>query len=195
MVWAMNHFKICLLSEYERALAWNFCHGIFECRKFFFSEKRVPFNWKTPFGYSLYMIFFTVGGSCLTYSATTTMSLCIGAILLFISFIDSATNDLICLSFDENSKRTGLEVKTHFFSIVHTYWELKELSAKFFLCAESKNDNNDDDSFISFRLIGKFNTIHELKIFVLFSEVLLSIFTSTVIFLTTFLVEYLNYRI
>lgn len=100
---------------------------------FFFLIKRVPFNWRTPFGYLLYVVFFFVGGFCISISATTTISFATGSFLLFISFVEDATNDLVRLNVDKKSKSHGFEVKTRFHSAVHDYSDLKELKAHSFL--------------------------------------------------------------
>lgn len=94
----------------------------------FFLYLRVPFNWKTKFGYLVYVVFFIVGGLTLTISASATICLCIGLFLLMISFIEDATNDLIRLNVDENFKSYDFDVKMRFRSAAQAHSDLKELS-------------------------------------------------------------------
>lgn len=75
------------------------------------------------------MTFFVAGGLCLTISAATTISFCIGSCLLFISFTEDATHDLVRLNVDEKSTSHGFEVKIRFHSAMNAYSDLKELMA------------------------------------------------------------------
>lgn len=154
----------------------------------FFLYSRVPFNWKTKFGYLVFVVFFIVGGLTLTISASATICLCIGLFLLMISFIEDATNDLIRLNVDENFKSYDFDVKMRFRSAAQAHSDLKEL------CNEHNNfSSNLVDLFSSVfnfcRFIDEFCVIHKFKILVVFFWSILTIFTSILIFLTE-LVEY-----
>lgn len=146
---------------------------------------RVPFNWRTPFGYLLYAVFFIAGGLTISMSATATISFCIGSFMLVISFVEDATNDLTSLNVEENSKSYDIDVKIRFHSAVRAYSDLKELSVIFSLI-EFKSLKND---FFFHRFIDEFNIIFKYKILLVFFWNQLTIFTSIVIFLAL-LVKY-----
>lgn len=101
--------------------------------QWFFHIFRVPFNWRTPIGYLVYVVFYIATGLSLTLSATATLSFCIGSFLLLISFVEDATNDLARLNVDEKSKSYDIDVKIHFHTAVHAYSDLQELSEIVFL--------------------------------------------------------------
>lgn len=131
---------------------------------FFLIPNRLPFNWKTPFGYMIATIFFLAATCAVLYALTLTLSFYAGACYFFISFSKDISNDVPLLIVGGKSKRSHQKMKARFCKIIQLNSTVKQLSRCWthhifiFQCA-----------FISIfpfsRIIDEFNGIYEFMTF------------------------------
>lgn len=127
----MNHFRMCnwCNAPETEVIIWNpfsiethFClssHLIL----------RLPFDYKTPFGFLLLSFVQIPWAFCIVFSAVPVISFFIGSCWLFTSFVKDVTNDLHQLNLAGKSKRGRMNVKERFCNLVQVYTNLKELSS------------------------------------------------------------------
>lgn len=167
---------------------------MFKCSK----TQRVPFNWKTPFGYLMVLAFYIIGNFCTTLSSLSTICLLIGSCWLFNAFARDVTNDLALLKVNHFKHRHGREFYKRFCNIVHRYSDLKKLSGdKFFdwmPCSYKYLSLISQllslwihffltNFYFTVRFVRAFNIIYGLKNLMIFFWVYTTIFTSLFVYL------------
>lgn len=104
-----------------------------------FVHLRVPFHWRSAFGYIMYLMFYVPGIFCVIYAAVPPICFYAGSCFLFIAFVQDIENDLNALMVKKSHRKHNAKLKTQFFRIVQVYSEVKELSYQMF-------DSNDSVS-------------------------------------------------
>lgn len=88
-----------------------------------------PFNWRTPFGYFIAMVFEFMTVHCTLCAFTPVLSFFIGSGWLAITFIEDITNDLAQLnSLKTLNKNKSKELKERFCYIIRFHSDAKQLS-------------------------------------------------------------------
>lgn len=87
---------------------------------------RVPFDWRTPFGYLLLILIYEVGCFGICFSCATSISFIIGSPWLFVVIAKDITADLKHL--DTNDQQ---QIHARLRNIIHHFSDLKELSRHF----------------------------------------------------------------
>lgn len=127
---------------------------------------RLPFNWKTPFGYLIATIIISLASLCMLSSAVPTVCIFCGLCWILMEIVKDMTNDLINLKarkrFDPNYK----QLNRHFFNMVHDFSDAKQLSV-----VGKKMSLNRKMTWwflYHFRLAQEINECHEFNITLLF---------------------------
>lgn len=158
----------------------------------FFS--RLPFNWKTPLGYSMTLSAQSAASFSTLFVSVPLLCFFVGCCVILVSFCEDITNELSMLNlFQNKNKRNNrpiaklkVELKKRLCAIFQIYLDTEKLSEFSQLPYSHKNDQ----LFASFcRLIVDFNQIHEYTITLLFLWSLGCI-CSTLLIFQTLLVEY-----
>lgn len=89
---------------------------------------RLPFNWKTPFGYAVALLAQFTGSYAVLFCASTVFGLFGGSIWLFISITQDINNDLKHLKFKKKLTKSDQCMKVQFYKIVRFYLDAKQLS-------------------------------------------------------------------
>lgn len=90
---------------------------------------RLPFDYRTPFGYILYILFNATGAVCVAFALLPTICLTIGSCLLLISMANDIKNDLKLLNATgKKAKRGHVVMKKRFRQTIRVYRDLKEFS-------------------------------------------------------------------
>lgn len=89
---------------------------------------RLPFNWRTPFGYAVALVAQFTGSYAVLFCASTVFGLFGGSIWLFISITQDINNDLKHLKCSKESKKCDQCMKVQFYKIVRFYLDAKQLS-------------------------------------------------------------------
>lgn len=96
---------------------------------FFLPLCRLPFNWKTPFGYVVASSFFYGTTSTIAISIAPIISLGIGFCQFIIFFINENTRDVhVCNDFAKNAVANPTKMKKQFCTLIQNYCCVKELS-------------------------------------------------------------------
>lgn len=97
---------------------------------------RLPFNWKTPVGYPIALIYQIVLAYPSFFHLAPILSFAIGLVRIFIAMIDDISNDLHRLNemSQQISKTTKnhQQMKTLFAKIINDFSDVKQLSWIFF---------------------------------------------------------------
>lgn len=94
-----------------------------------FSSLRVPFSWKTPYGYFFTLIFAAIDCYSTTSACSATVIIIIGSTWVLITIAEDVTNSLIHLSTIIDSSHTReSQIYEQFYNIVELFSNLKELS-------------------------------------------------------------------
>lgn len=127
---------------------------------FYFSLlKRMPFNWKTPFGYMILLSYEGVEAIVAAMAFYPIMSIFIGSCILLKTFIEDITIDLKCLNQKQNEKENLSEI---FCNVIQNYSNVQELSEK------KRFNFINDGFFVSSRFLIKTNEIYEFIITLFF---------------------------
>lgn len=102
---------------------------------------RVPFDWRSPFGYIMYLMFYVPGIFCVIYAAVPPICFYAGSCLLFIAFVQDIEDDLNVLMVKNSDGTHDAKLKAQFFEIVQVYSEVKELGYLVF-CLNNSNISN-----------------------------------------------------
>lgn len=159
---------------------------------------RMPFDWRTPFGYFWYLAFYGFGMVCVVLTAMPTMCLLVGCCWLFSAFAKDITNDLYFLnmSLRPNSQRNDrLEFRRDFCQLVQLHSDAKELSAKLWIFSTFICELIQSRNFCLFVVflhllyaqcscIDKFNVIFEFKIMMYFLWVQTTICAGIFVYMT-----------
>ena len=91
------------------------------------SFERLPFDWKTPFGYLLAISAQAAGYFCICSNAPPVIGYMIGSCWLFISFIEDITTEFLLLNSSEaSSNQNDKEFKENFCNIIQLYSDVKQ---------------------------------------------------------------------
>ena len=93
-----------------------------------FTSNRLPFDWKTPFGYVIATIFITIATFAVLYALTLTLSFYASSCFLFNSFAKDITNNLSVLIVVEQSHRSHRHLKEYLCKIIQLNSNVKQLS-------------------------------------------------------------------
>lgn len=92
---------------------------------------RVPYSWKTPYGYFFMLVTAAIDCFCTTSACTATICLIIGSSWVLITVAKDITNKLVHLSTIIDSSNTNeRQINKQFYKIVELFSNLKELSVK-----------------------------------------------------------------
>lgn len=89
---------------------------------------RLPFNWKTPFGYVIAVIFISAACFATLYVLTLTLSFYASSCWLFIFYVKDISNDVSFLAVGGQSNRCHRKMKERFCKIVQLNSIVKQLS-------------------------------------------------------------------
>lgn len=104
-----------------------FYHHIFFLKKSFFLP-RMPFNWKTPFGYCITML---IQSTDVYYSGLCGLPIVcflIGGCYLLKTIVNDITNDLFRLNTVQKSEKDRINTKILFCNIIQNFSDTKQLS-------------------------------------------------------------------
>lgn len=90
---------------------------------------RLPFNWKTPFGYLIAFSLEIASAYTMLFIALTALCLVVGSCWIFIGIVDDITNDLDRLNCNDETDHSEQCMKIRFFSTVQLYSDAKQLSS------------------------------------------------------------------
>lgn len=159
---------------------------------FFFCLFSLPFDWKTPIGYSLAIFSFCIATYVLTSGIVPIVCFFIGSSELFMSFNRDLTSDVKQLNKlgrrstnDENHR----EIQQFFVNIVVNFSTLKQLSAFSSSFELYLPIDLIDFIILRFRFFARFNDILEFAITDLFIFSLFSICCSLFALQTEIMVE------
>lgn len=162
------------------------------CNRFssIFLFPRLPFDWKTPFGYVLaWFAQAAAANSCLVH-VNLVMCFLIGSCCLIIGILKDIENDFAHLNGNKTSKRRRGEMNEQFCFIVRFHTDVRQLSSD----NEKKNSNilENFNFFLVFslcRLIDELNKIYKFIITGVLCWALISLCVSILVFVAQ-LVEY-----
>lgn len=168
-------------------------YGFWSAILIMFVFVRVPFDWRSPSGYAIVIIFETVICLTVTYPCKASLCFLIGSFWALLTIIEDIANDLHGL----NAKRR--EFNEQFYNLVHQFSTLKELSdvicVVWFQDFETRQNHQISfiiktfmDYFIC-RLVEKFNIACGSTILLVFIYTYATI-TVTFYVYVTLLVEY-----
>lgn len=98
-----------------------------------FPIQRLPFNWRTPFGYLMALICETCAFICMVCMGSPCVGIFIGSCWLLTAFMKDITYDLSNLSADVKLKRSKQKINAQFTSIVQDFSDAIQLSGINFL--------------------------------------------------------------
>lgn len=93
-------------------------------------RKRLPFDWKTPLGYSIALVLQAIGTYCTSVCGVPSLCSMIGCCCLLATFVEDITNDLA--NFETNDMFEASlhrnEIVEHFKNAVKSFVAVKQLS-------------------------------------------------------------------
>lgn len=95
---------------------------------FFLLLIRLPFNWRTPFGYLIAFFVQNTGAFAVILSSSTVLSFLIGSCWLLFTIIRDIYKDLKYLKCKKKLRRCDRNLKINFYHIVKLYLDTKQLS-------------------------------------------------------------------
>lgn len=179
-------FCQCLLCKYPSKSLKNANE---KATTFPFHYLRLPFNWKTPSGYTLALVGFYAAGYASMFGNSSTVLFMIGSCWLTITFIKDIQNDLSALNVTKRRRINGQKLRKRFCNIVRQFCEIEQLSDREF----SLQLTNQPIVFMRYRFISGVNHIYEFMIFGYFIWTLLSISSVLFVLLAQF-VKYSFYQ-
>lgn len=92
-------------------------------------NKRLPFDWHAPLGYSIAFLLQVIEIFCTCYAASPITCFVVGLCLYVVAFVRDITSDLHALNAVINSTDSNqVEVKKRFCDIIKLYTDVKQLS-------------------------------------------------------------------
>lgn len=152
---------------------------------------RLPFNWKTPFGYLIATVFFSLASWAVLYALTLTLSFYAGACSLFSTFAKDITCQVSRLIVDGKSTRSHKKFKKRFCRIILLDSRVKQLSWSWDQHSYIDYSNEIHSNILFPRIMSEFNGIYE---FITFNYFLWTILDECALFLAFLsqLVEYIT---
>lgn len=89
---------------------------------------RLPFNWKTPFGYAIALGGFFAALVGTLFEGSATMSFKVGSCWMIITFVKDLKNDLTLLTATDMHNINYGQLKEHFCNVMRQFCVLKQLS-------------------------------------------------------------------
>lgn len=128
------------------------------------SLHRIPFDWKTPFGYLAVWIFMYASLLSATFCITPILCLSFGSAWLVQSFANAITSDLNEFNdlIEKSNKHHCNSLNKHFCTIIQDFSELKKLRADF--CCWKKCRFTKINQIYCFRLVHLFNDIVKFSV-------------------------------
>lgn len=179
-------------------LNWIELKNVFSSVRFlYFMQNRLPFNWRTPFGYAIALCLQAIGTYCTSADGIPVVCSMIGCCWLLKTFVQDITHDLAQFvandifqgSFDRS------ETMEHFTNVVKSFTIVKQLSfLAFFMNSvqhrlELKRKLNDNFFIKSDRLVDEFNANFQIFISGIYVWIRVTVWAS-IITLIYELVEY-----
>lgn len=166
---------------------------------FYICHKRLPFNWKTPLGYSIALCLQAIGTYCTSANGVSIVCSMIGCCWLLKTFVEDITKDLANLEANDIFRGSigQSEIKGRFNSEVKYFTMVKQLSvselrlihAFSYKVVMIKRGFNCDFFIKSDRLVEEFNTNFQILITGIYVWIRLTVWSS-IITLIYQLVEY-----
>lgn len=144
----------------------------------FFSPFRLPFNWKTPFGFFIASSSLTAAFFALFLCITPTMVFFSASCWVFITFVEDVTNDLAILNIGGMAQRSCDKMRKRFLKIIHLHSVVKQLSVTNILDPSHQNQLQQIFFISIHRLVDEFNTFYEAIICEIFIWIILTIASS-----------------
>lgn len=88
----------------------------------------MPFNWKTPFGYSIALIGESLAGLAMIFMGGPSGVYFVGSSTLIIEFVKDITNDMSNLNVPAFNERNRKKMKKRFYNILQDFSDAKQLS-------------------------------------------------------------------
>lgn len=106
----------------------------------FTKKKRIPWDWREPFGYVLEFIAQAIEAYFTLYCVPPVIAFMIGSCWLFCAFIEDITSELHVLSTKSKPNGSHNKMKTEFCNIIQLHSDVKQLSDdKLMFSLNSKN--------------------------------------------------------
>lgn len=141
---------------------------------------RLPFNWKTPFGFLIAILDQAVAAYFTLLSTASSLCILVGMSWFFIAFIEDIANDLFVLNPIEIPNRSYQELMEDFSHNIRLYSDVKKLIAKINTIWWSNQINNYIMLFF-FRFVNDFNMLYRYVIFAFFLWTLTTIASSLIV--------------
>lgn len=149
----------------------------------------MPFNWKTPSGYLITLLFEFFSFHCADVFIIAVLCFLVGTCFLLKSFIADITNDLHLLSNGKiKTVKQAQRIQKIFCEIAQDLAKIKELSVILFWCLQNFWFGMNTVKHYEFcittmicRFVDKFNQIHKFVITTFFSWTLLTLCCSFLI--------------
>lgn len=91
---------------------------------------RLPFDWKTPFGYAFAMIGFFAAMYAVFLDMSPNLSFTGGSCWLIVTFVEDITNELSQFSADKLQKINHRGLKERFCDVLQQLSDIKQLSTR-----------------------------------------------------------------
>lgn len=98
---------------------------------------RVPFDWRTPYGYLFMLAMHAMNCVCTTNPCQATLSFLLGSIWALLTIVEDVTNDLDDFAFIDSSNLKRPQFIRHFCKVVEQFSNLKQLSGR--MCCTFRN--------------------------------------------------------
>lgn len=104
---------------------------------------RLPFNWKTPLGYSIAFCAQSVTVFYTCFSVSSVVSFLIGSCWMLTTIVEDIANDFSFLNERQSQDEKRKSIKRHFLNIVQLYSDANQLSLsrKPIQCSNKNNMN------------------------------------------------------
>lgn len=94
-----------------------------------FIGKRLPFDWKTPYGFLVTVSTQAASCFCVIYDVAPHVGFMFGSCILIIAFIEDIANEFTALAAPSKSlARRHMQMKKRLFNIIKLYSNVKQLS-------------------------------------------------------------------
>lgn len=87
--------------------------------------KRLPFDWKTPFGYFIAVVPQAIDVFCVVFNVPPIIGFMYGSCSLIIAFIEDITSEFKALAINERMKPNFMKMKKRFCNIIQLYTDVK----------------------------------------------------------------------
>lgn len=135
-----------------------------------FNILRLPYNWKTPFGYAIAFFGTYAGMSASLFSCTPIMCFVIASCYLIATFLTDIKSDLSGLNASKTRKMNCQKLEKRLSNIIRQFCSIEQLSKSYrsrnkLLCWNTKFQNYHFYMISTFRFIISLNNIYEFIIF------------------------------